>query len=456
MERNQIIKSLIAEGFRLETLANMNDKQLKVLSETILSEQVTPSNVATVTTVAGKPTATVSSKNPNLKNVVTDLNKKGINVNVTEDDLKEEETECSECDKSEMKEEKPSTGLTKKQKSDVVKKAKEGKDIGKKGKGFEKVAEKATKQYGSKEKGEKVAAAAMWKNVQRENINEEKKPMTNKEIADEIRSFNNTSFKNFCGVKDGSKVFKFHATKFAADSIKKRFKNEGKVVNVNDDVYELHLKINSQKGEQKESLIGNQNKLDVNKNGKLDKEDFKKLKKQKMNEWVESVVKENYHAIATKGEITNLIKQKLNESNALKFNLPEDTEDCIYADGVSMKQSIAQKIANDNAMNKFNGRFPNKPYIKHVETAHRTDDGDFRYIVGIKLKSDDNEIIGDEKGELKEQGYAPAKPKPKTVPTTKPGEKIKPRTPYQPGPGVNPNPKAKLPEWMKFDNIKKD
>jgi len=61
----------------------------------------------------------------------------------------------------------PSAGLSKKKKSEVVKKAKAGKDIGKKGKGFKAVASKAAKKYGSKEKGEKVAAAAMWKNVKR-------------------------------------------------------------------------------------------------------------------------------------------------------------------------------------------------------------------------------------------------------------------------------------------------
>jgi hypothetical protein len=59
---------------------------------------------------------------------------------------------------------KPSAGLTKKEKSAVATKAKAGKDIGKKGKGFEKVAKAAEKQYGSKEAGQKVAAAAMWKN----------------------------------------------------------------------------------------------------------------------------------------------------------------------------------------------------------------------------------------------------------------------------------------------------
>lgn len=54
---------------------------------------------------------------------------------------------------------KPSAGMTKKEKSSVVKKAKKGEDIGKKGKGFEKVAKAA----GGGEKGKKIAAAAMWK-----------------------------------------------------------------------------------------------------------------------------------------------------------------------------------------------------------------------------------------------------------------------------------------------------
>ena len=66
-----------------------------------------------------------------------------------------------------MAEAKPSAGLSSKVKSAVVKKAKKGEDIGKGG--FEKVANKAAKEYGSKEKGEKVAAAAMWKNIKKES-----------------------------------------------------------------------------------------------------------------------------------------------------------------------------------------------------------------------------------------------------------------------------------------------
>lgn len=58
---------------------------------------------------------------------------------------------------------KASAGMTKKEKSAVVIKARAGKDIGKKGKGFEKVEKAAEKEYGSKEAGKKVAAAAMWR-----------------------------------------------------------------------------------------------------------------------------------------------------------------------------------------------------------------------------------------------------------------------------------------------------
>ena len=66
-----------------------------------------------------------------------------------------------------MFEGKPSAGLSKEKKSAIAKKAKAGKDIGKKGKGFEKIEKAAEKKYGSKEAGEKVAAAAMWKNAKR-------------------------------------------------------------------------------------------------------------------------------------------------------------------------------------------------------------------------------------------------------------------------------------------------
>ena len=48
-------------------------------------------------------------------------------------------------------------------KSMVAKKAQAGKDLGKKGKNFNKIANKAAKKYGSKEAGKKVAGAIMQK-----------------------------------------------------------------------------------------------------------------------------------------------------------------------------------------------------------------------------------------------------------------------------------------------------
>jgi len=56
---------------------------------------------------------------------------------------------------------KPSEGLTKEEKGKIVKKAKAGEDIGKKGKGFEKV--KAAAKKGGAKDPEAVAAAQMWK-----------------------------------------------------------------------------------------------------------------------------------------------------------------------------------------------------------------------------------------------------------------------------------------------------
>jgi hypothetical protein len=66
-----------------------------------------------------------------------------------------------------LKEEKkkPSAGLSAEKKSKVVKKAKKGEDIGKKGKGFKDVVAKA-KEWGADDP-EAVAAAAMWKNIKR-------------------------------------------------------------------------------------------------------------------------------------------------------------------------------------------------------------------------------------------------------------------------------------------------
>lgn len=48
-------------------------------------------------------------------------------------------------------------------KAKAAKEAHKGKDMGKKGKNFSKIANKAAKEYGSKEEGEKVAGSVFQK-----------------------------------------------------------------------------------------------------------------------------------------------------------------------------------------------------------------------------------------------------------------------------------------------------
>jgi hypothetical protein len=76
---------------------------------------------------------------------------------------KEADKESKAKKEQDLDEAAPSAGMTAKEKSAVAKKAVAGKDIGKPGKNFDKVAKSA----GGGEKGKKVAAAAMWKNAKK-------------------------------------------------------------------------------------------------------------------------------------------------------------------------------------------------------------------------------------------------------------------------------------------------
>lgn len=56
----------------------------------------------------------------------------------------------------------PSAGMSKSAKSADAKDAAAGKDMGGKGKNFNKIADKAAAEYGSKAAGKKVAGAVFW------------------------------------------------------------------------------------------------------------------------------------------------------------------------------------------------------------------------------------------------------------------------------------------------------
>lgn len=397
MERKEIIFALINEGFSLETLSVLNDNQLTILSNRILTEQ-------TVNIPKENKQAIDQAKKEKKQFTVYEEGEKSIKKTETQEcdiksgkkiqepyktEVKEdnkpftgkvvERKKVDKAFKTEVKEaDKPSEGLTKKEKSSVVKKAIAGKDIGKKGKGFEAVV-KSAKKSGA-DNPEAVAASAMWKNIKRESVEleEDNKPFT------------------------GSKP------------------------------------TNKFKG--------------------------KRLELKQLNEATEK--------------------------------LPDDTAEAVYADATSKDQATAKEIANENAKNKFRGKFPGQESIKFVETATRTDDNEFKYVVGLKVKNNGEEIIDDKKtiseeiGKIVSKKYYPSttkgdileiiktklneqvatlaptkkkvetnlpefltydeivksdagtKTKEKPGTTTKPGEKDRPSTPYQPGPGANPGPKA--------------
>jgi hypothetical protein len=102
-----------------------------------------------------------------------------------------------------VKEAAPSAGLSKEKKSATVKAAKAGKDIGKPGKGFAKLAKKA----GGGEKGEKIAAAAMWKNIKETTAYiEEKKNLPGKqEKIDVAEPKGKIDGKDFAALRAGKK-----------------------------------------------------------------------------------------------------------------------------------------------------------------------------------------------------------------------------------------------------------
>jgi hypothetical protein len=86
----------------------------------------------------------------------------------------------------------------------------------------------------------------------------------------------------------------------------------------------LRSKKDSKKTEKKEvkELVGNQKKIDANKNNKIDPEDFKllrskkdskKTEKKEVKEWVNRLAENNFHSFTSKNEIMELIKTKINE-----------------------------------------------------------------------------------------------------------------------------------------------
>ena len=192
MKRSEMVKSLINEGLSEKTLVNFTDKQLDALMERMVvkATDLNDPNIKKIVDDPKNQVQVVKEKdNEKLPTKRDDQVKQGaydgrFKTKVVKDKKKEESKNWAKK-KTEISEEKPSDGLSKEKKSEIVKKAKKGEDIGKKGKGFEKIVSKA-KKSGAKDP-EAVAAAAMWKNIKREEV----------EIKDWLKNLAEENFHSF-------------------------------------------------------------------------------------------------------------------------------------------------------------------------------------------------------------------------------------------------------------------
>jgi len=207
------------------------------------------------------------------------------------------------------------------------------------------------------------------------------------------------------------------------------------------------IKLVGEEGEVSEELKGNQKKIDKNHNGKIDAQDFKILKGQKKNDtktcddcgssikdckcdhthmdesqeiknWVETLAEENFHSFTSKNEIMELISMKLNESEVHQYGPNVKTGH----NGLPEFMTYDAIVANDTKI------APSKP---KVDPGTKPSKPKTPFQPGPKVNPNPKA--------LKEDGPKIAPSKPKVDPGTKPS---KPKTPFQPGPKVNPNPKA--------------
>jgi len=186
MKRLDMIKMLIQEGLSEKTLVNFSDEQIFALSKRMLGEQVL--NVSKDNKVAidqaKKTKQNFVTYEEEMKEELKGNQKKldkNHNGKIDAQDFKILKGQK----KKEVSEEKPSTGLSKEKKSEVVKSAKSGKDIGKKGKGFKEIEKKAKESGADNPKA--VAGAAMWKNIKRES----KKDDSQKNESTEVKEWLN-------------------------------------------------------------------------------------------------------------------------------------------------------------------------------------------------------------------------------------------------------------------------
>jgi hypothetical protein len=207
------------------------------------------------------------------------------------------------------------------------------------------------------------------------------------------------------------------------------------------------IKLVGEEGEVSEELKGKQKNIDKNHNGKIDGQDFKILKGQKKSEtkkcdscgestkdckcdhthmdeskkikkWVNTLAEENFHSFTSKNEIMELINIKLNESEVHQY-------------GPNVKtghNGLPEFMTYDAIVGNGPKIAPAKP---KVDPGTKPNKPKTPFRPGPRVNPNPKA--------LGEDGPKIAPAKPKVDPGTKPN---KPKTPFRPGPRVNPNPKA--------------
>jgi hypothetical protein len=142
-----------------------------------------------------------------------------------------------------------------------------------------------------------------------------------------------------------------------------------------------------------------------------------------IKEWVNTLAEENFHSFTSKNEIMELINIKLNESEVHQYGPNVKTGH----NGLPEFMTYDAIVANGPKI------APSKP---KVAPGTKPNKPKTPFQPGPKVNPNPK-ALGEE--DVNENGPKIAPSKPKVAPGTKPS---KPKTPFQPGPKVNPNPKA--------------
>lgn len=377
MNRSELVKRLINEGLSSQTLMNLSDKQLIILSKRMLGEQqvgvertTIPVNKINTSTFDGKKAVQDLITNP-------EKIKKGESYKITEKEKGKGEKKdkvCTKCKKSTCECKLTKEELKGKQKNlDKNNNGKLDKEDFKLLRSKKSEVKERKEPHDSDDDKSDVfpSGSSDW--------NKKKK-------KSEVKEGKSSPFAK--EVKEGGKKW----IQKAIDPSKKGSLKKALGVKKDETIPTGKLKSAAKKG----GKLGQRARLAMT---------LKKLKESvETEDWVESLVENRYHSMATKFEIMELINKKLNESEVLS-EIPE----FMSYDSISDSSTETET----------------KPITKPVTKP------------GTKPATPFNP------GPKQNPGPSATETKPITKPVTKPT--TKPNNPvWNPGPKVNPGPSAKV------------